>query len=101
MALAPGLHTTHGLRTAEVIAVAILAQPSSLAGGLAGLPTSGFGTIPLTIGGLRIRNKKLIATAAFASLLRMAHREPNLRRTRPGRKRKRRPRTRAKPKKEE
>jgi len=49
MALAPLLHATNRRLAAEVIAVAILAQPSPLAGSLAGLSAGGLGTIPLTI----------------------------------------------------
>jgi hypothetical protein len=81
MALAPQLHPAHRFRAAEVIAVAVPTQPPSLAGGLAGLPTGGLGTVPLTIRSPWIRKKKLIATAAFAAVLRAAHRDPNLRRT--------------------
>jgi hypothetical protein len=49
MALAPLLHTANRLPPAEVIAVAILAQPPPLAGSLARLSAGGLGTIPLTI----------------------------------------------------
>jgi hypothetical protein len=101
MTPAPGLHTLHRLWTAEVIAIAVLAQPSALAGGLAGLPTGGLETIALPIGSSRIWDKQLITTAAFASVQRAAHRAPNLRGTRGRRKRKRRSGTRANPKKEE
>src|SRR6266487_2787992 len=92
MALTPQLHPAHRLRAAEIITVAVLAEPPSLTGRLAGVPTGGLGTIPLAIVGPRVRKKKLIATAAFAS----AHREPNLRRTSLRRKRKRRSGRRAK-----
>jgi hypothetical protein len=61
-----------------------------LAGGFAGLSTVGLETIALTVGRPRIRNKELTATAAFASALRTSHRAPNLRRTKPRRKPKRR-----------
>jgi len=78
MALTPQLYAAHRLRAAEIIAVAVLAEPTSLTGRLAGVSAGGLGTIPLAIIGPRVRNKKLIATAAFASVLRAAHREPNL-----------------------
>jgi hypothetical protein len=39
MELSPGLHALHGARAAEVIAVAIFAQPTALTGELAGLLT--------------------------------------------------------------
>src|SRR6266571_1139230 len=81
MALTPQLHPAHRLRATEVIAVAVFAEPPSLTGSLAGLPTGEPGTIPLPIGGSRVRNKKLIATAAFSSALRAAHCQPNVRRT--------------------
>jgi hypothetical protein len=37
MELSPSLHTLNGARSAEVIAVAVFAQPSTLAGEFAGL----------------------------------------------------------------
>jgi hypothetical protein len=101
MTLAPPLHPADRRRATEVIAVAIPAQPPALAGGFAGLPTGGLGTIPLTVAGPWIRNKELIATATFTSARRALHRAPNLRRTCRRRKRKRRPRRKPKPKKEE
>jgi len=57
MALSPGPHPAHRRLAAEVIAIAILAQPPPLAGGLAGLPAGGLETIPLPIHRPGIRNK--------------------------------------------
>jgi hypothetical protein len=37
MEFPPGLHTLHGAKSAEVIAVAVFAQPATLAGEFAGL----------------------------------------------------------------
>ena len=102
MALAPALDAADLVRSAEVVAVAILAQPPSLGGGLTGLPASGLATVVLAICGPRIRNEKLRATVAFASGLRLAHRELHLGDAPQGRKRKRRPeRTRKRKKQEE
>ena len=102
MALAPELDAADLVRSAEVIAVAVLAQPPSLGGSLADLSASGSGTVVLPIGGARIGNEELRATTAFASGLRAAHREPDLEATQAGRKRKRRAtRTRNRKKEEE
>jgi len=101
MALAPQLHAADLLRPAVVVAVAILAQPPSLAGCLTGLPTRGLGTIPLPILGAPIREEELRATTAFASGPREAHREPHLEAPRSRRKRKKKNRRRPNPKKEE
>jgi hypothetical protein len=61
-----------------MIPVAVLAPPTLLAGELAGLPTTGLGTIPLTILGSRIRKEERAATSALASASkRAAHRAPN------------------------
>ena len=75
MTLAPELVAQELVGTAEVVAVAGLAQPAALTGGLAGLLTSGLGTIVLASLVTRIGNEKLGATAAFASGLLTAHRE--------------------------
>jgi len=96
MALAPELDAEHLVGTAEVIAVGGFAQPAPLTGGLAGLPTSGLGTIVLAGLVTRIGNEKLGATAAFASGLLAAHREPLLKEAQPGRKRKKKNRKKTK-----
>jgi hypothetical protein len=88
MALAPKFDAEDLVGSAEVVAVAGLAQPPPLAGGLAGQPTSGLGTIVLAGFVAWIGNEKLGATAAFASGLLAAHREPQLKEAQPGRKRK-------------
>jgi len=75
MALAPELDAAHLIGTAEVVPVGGFAQPAPLTGGLAGLLTSGLGTIVLAVLVTRIGNEKLGATAAFASGLLEAHRE--------------------------
>jgi hypothetical protein len=88
MTLAPELDAAHLVGTAEVVAVARFAQPSPLAGGLAGPPTIRLGTIVLAGFVARIGNEKLGATAAFASGVLAAHREAHLKEAQPGRKRK-------------
>jgi hypothetical protein len=77
MTLAPEFHPQDLVGTAKVVAVAGLAQPASLTGGLAGLPTRGLGTVVLAGLVTRIGEEKLGATAAFASGLLKAHREPH------------------------
>jgi hypothetical protein len=101
MTLAPSLHAAHRFGPTEVVAVAVLAQPSALAGGLASLLTTRLGTIPLPVGCPRIGKKKLAATKAFTPGLRAAHEEPTLRGTRCRRKPKRTQPERSSPKKEE
>ena len=90
MALAPKLDAANLIGSSKVVAVASLAQPPSLAGGLTGLLASGLGAIALAVSGPRIGKEKLGATTAFASALRAAHREPDLEGVPTGRKRKRR-----------
>jgi hypothetical protein len=58
MKLSPALHPLHGARSAEVIAVAVLAEPAALAGELAGLLTFRARTIPLPIRRAGVRKKK-------------------------------------------
>jgi hypothetical protein len=99
--LSPGLHTLHGSRSAEVIAIAVFAQPSTLAGELAGVLATGLRTVALTIDSPRVRKKKPAAMTAFSSSSRAAHDEPNLRTIRSARKRKSRQPRRRSPKKEE
>jgi hypothetical protein len=102
MELSPGLHPLHGARAAEVIAVAVFAEPAALAGELAGLLTFPARTIPLPIRSARIRKKKPAAMTAFTPGWRAAHEEPKLRRIQESRKRKRRPpRSRSQNKEEE
>jgi len=101
MELAPGLHPLHGARAAEVIAIAVFAEPTALTGELAGLPTIRVRTKPLPIGSPRIRKKKPAAMTAFTPGGRAAHGAPSLRRIQKSRKRKRRPPRRGGPKKEE
>ena len=90
MELSPGLHVLHGARSAEVIAIAVFAQPSALAGDLADLLAFRSRTIPLPVDSPGIRKKKPAAMTAFTPGLRAAHGEPNLRRIQESRKRKRR-----------
>jgi hypothetical protein len=101
MELSPGLHALHGAGAAEVIAVAVFAEPAALAGELAGLLTFRVRTIPLPIRRARIRKKKSAAMTAFTPGWRAAHDEPNLRRIQEPRKRKRRPPRKRNQKKEE
>jgi len=96
MTLAPEFDAEDLVGSAEVVSVAGFAQPSLLAGGLAGLLTSGLGTIVLAALVTRIGNEKLGATAAFASGLLAAHREPHLKEAQPGRKRKKKNRKKTK-----
>jgi len=86
MSLAPEFDTQDLVGSAEVVAVASFAEPAPLTGCLAGLPTSGLGTIVLAGFVTRIGNEKLGATAAFASGLLAAHREPQLKEAQSGRK---------------
>jgi len=101
MTLAPQLDTADFVSAAEMVAVAIFAEPALLAGGLAGLSASGLGTVALAIQGPRIGNEKLIATAAFASGQRAAHRKPYPGDPRTGRKSKKKIGRKRNPKKEE
>jgi len=101
MALAPQLDTADLVSSAEVVAVAVLAQPPSLTGFLTLLPASELGTVALAIFGPRIGNEQLGAAAAFASGLCAAHREPYPGARRTGRKPKRRTGRKRNPKKEE
>jgi hypothetical protein len=89
MVFAPQLNAAHLGGSPEMIAVAVLAQPPALTGGLAGLAASRIRTVTLAILGPRIGNEKLAATAAFTSSLSTAHGEPQLEATAPGRKPKR------------
>jgi len=86
MALAPELDTANFERAAEEVTVAVFTEPSSLAGYLTGLSASRLRTVMLASFGSWIWNEKLAATAAFASGLRAAHREPHCGERRAGRK---------------
>jgi hypothetical protein len=88
MELSPGLHPLHGARAAEVITIAVFAEPTALAGELAGLLTFRVRTIPLPIRRARIRKKKPAAMTALSAGWRAAHDEPKLRRIPERRKRK-------------
>lgn len=81
MLAAPLADTLHLAGAAEVIAVALLAEPPALAGGfagaLAGLPRAE-PLAPLRPG---VRQKQLLAARALASLGRTAHGEPNVQAT--------------------
>jgi hypothetical protein len=101
MALAPQLDAADLVSSAEVVAVAVLAEPPPLAGCLTGLPASERGTVALAIFGARISHEQLGATAAFVSGLRAAHRELHPGEPRTGRKPKRRTGRKRNPKKEE
>jgi hypothetical protein len=101
VALAPRLDSADLIGTAEVIAIAVLAQPALLAGGFAGLLAHGLGTVTLPAFGPWIRKEEEAATAAFASGQRTAHRAPDPESASPERKRKRRNARRPSPKKEE
>jgi len=50
MVTSPFLHPLHLIGSAEGVAVTVFAEPSPLAGGLAGVPASGLETVLLTIG---------------------------------------------------
>jgi hypothetical protein len=77
MGLAPVPHSLHVLRAAEVIAVGRLAQPTLLAGLLAGLAALRLGTVTLTILIAKIGEKEIVATVALASLGPDIHRPRN------------------------
>jgi hypothetical protein len=100
MELSPGLHPLHGAGSAEVIAIAVFAEPAALAGELAGLLTFQARTIPLPIRCARIRKKQSAAMTALSPGFRAAHDEPNLRRIQGPRKRKRPPSRRSQKKEE-
>ena len=76
--LAPALDPLDVGGSTEVVAVAALAQPTPLTGGLAGLPAGGLGTVVLAIRAARIWNEEGAAAAALTSARRAAHREPTL-----------------------
>ena len=78
MVFAPQLDAADLVGSAEVVAITVLAQPSTLAGALTGFAASCAGTVVLAILGPRIGNEELGATAAFASGLSTAHRKPHL-----------------------
>jgi len=73
MLLAPTSHAVHFAGAAESVAVAVFAEPSALGGSLAGLAASGLRTVVLPIGGSRIGNEHLAATAAFTACRPAAH----------------------------
>ena len=75
MSLAPLLHAQNIGGSAELIAVARFAQPTPLAGGLAGETASRLAAITLMLGITVIREEKLIAITALALLLHGVHRE--------------------------
>jgi hypothetical protein len=89
MALAPQLDAANLLSSAEVVAIAVLAQPPALAGCLTGVSAAWLGTVALAIFGPWIGKEKRAATTAFASGLRAAHGEPDFEEALLGRKRKR------------
>jgi hypothetical protein len=101
MTLAPQLDAADFVGSAEMVSVAIFAEPASLAGSLAGQTASGLETVALAILGPRVGNEKLGATAAFTSGQRAAHRKPYPRNPRTGRKSKKKTGRKRNPKKEE
>ena len=87
----PLLHASDFLGAAEGVAVAVLAQPAALAGGLAGTPAIRLGTVLLPIGGAPVGQEQPTATKALASAWRAAHRERDARNRRAERKPKKTP----------
>ena len=79
MGLAPLLDAGHVLGITEVVTVGRFAQPSPLAGRLAGLLAIGFPAVLLPGAIAVIREEKGAATAALTSLWFVAHREPKQR----------------------
>jgi len=75
MGLAPLLDARHVLSITEVVAVGRFAQPSLLAGRLAGLATIGFLAVMLPVPIAVIREEKGAATAALTLLWLLTHRE--------------------------
>ena len=75
MVAPPLLDPLHLGGAPEGVAVAVPAQPASLAGGLAGLSAGRFEAVLLPIDGAPVGNEKLAATAALASAWRADHRE--------------------------
>jgi hypothetical protein len=74
MGLAPPLNARHVLGITEVVAVGGFAQPSPLAGRLAGLVTIGFLAVLLPVAIAVIRQEKGVATAALTLLWLLTHR---------------------------
>jgi hypothetical protein len=101
MELSPSLHALHGSGAAEVIAIAVLAQPPPLTGELAGVLAIRLRTVALAIDSPRVRKKQSAAMTAFSPGWRATHDEPNLQRIQQPRKRKRTWPRRSSPKKEE
>ena len=86
MSLTPLPNALGVVRPTEVIAVGRFAQPPSLTGQFAGLPTSRLATVMLVMLVAVIGEEKVGATAALTSLGLRGHRGPK--RPRPGRKEK-------------
>jgi hypothetical protein len=74
MVAAPLLDAPDLVGAPEGVAVAVLAEPATLAGGLAGLAAIGAGTIALALGGAPVGKEEDVAAAALASARRTAHR---------------------------
>lgn len=77
MGASPLLDATHLIWAAEDVAVAVLAEPAPLAGGLAGLLAGRLGAVALAIRGTGIRHEELATATALATTGRAAHREPD------------------------
>jgi hypothetical protein len=73
MGLAPTPDPVHLVRSTELVAVAVFAEPTTLGGGLAGLAARRLKTVLLPIDCSRIGNEHLAATAAFTSGCLAAH----------------------------
>lgn len=67
MGASPRLDAGDLIGAAEDVAIAVLAEPPTLAGGLAGLTTIRRGAVALAIRGTRIREEELTATKALAA----------------------------------
>ena len=73
MALTPELNAGDFVGSAEVIAVAVFAEPPLLADGFADFPAGRFAAVVLAIFGSRVRKKEPVAVTAFTTGERKAH----------------------------
>ena len=86
MGPSPLLDACDLIGSAEGVAVAVLAEPAALAGGLAGLAAVRLGAVALAVCGARIREEELTATKALAATWPTAHWDPKGPGTEEGRK---------------
>jgi hypothetical protein len=81
MLLAPLSNPLHVGRVAEVVSIGRLAQPASLAGGLAGPATRLGATEHLPVGIMNVGSEECFAAAALASAWLELHQAPDGKKT--------------------